>query len=185
MRAVIVLFVMLCAVPASGQTAPEIVDAPAADATAQRRAVAHLLSAIHELPPRAQFEKAARDPWTVVASLAAGRGPIAERAVEAMFYWPTDATFAFAEATLANPQAPRGRRHRVLLLVAETYGERATALVVPFLGDPDRQLRITAAAAVAKIRSVEAFAALDAAVAAERDSAVAAQMRRYARRILP
>lgn len=183
MKIIITVLIMMVSVPAFAQTAPTHAPAAPAASKSERRAVSMLLSAIHELPARAEFEKAATNPQLVLVSIAAGRGPIAERAVDALFMWPNDLTFTWATGQLVDPKTSHARLHGLLLGLATTYKGRATSHVTPFLRDADPQVRITAAAAIAKIRTDEAFAQLDAAIAAESDELVAAQMRHYARRL--
>lgn len=182
MKHLIVALILGFSSAAFAQTAPQTVPVPAVKPE-ERQAVSLLLRAIHELPARAEFEAVSNDPYAVVVSIAQGSGPIAERAVEAMFLWPTDQTFALAQAQLADPATKSGRRHRLLMLLADTYQDRATTVVAPYLTHTDARLRITAAAALAKIRTDAAFAQLDDAVALEKNEAVAAEMRRYARRV--
>ena len=155
---------------------------PAVD-PAEREAVVRLLRVIHDLPPRESFEEATANPVSVLRELASGNGPIAERAVMALFMWPNDQTFELVMDMLSDVNTPDGRRHRLLVHLATSYGERATDVVVAHLQHADAQMRITAASAVAKIRTEKAFEALDAAIAAEENAAVARAMQRYARRI--
>lgn len=177
MRALIVLLMIFVAAPAFAQTTSP---APGLPPSGERAAIATLLSAAHELPPREQFAARASDPRLVLRSIADGRGPIAERAVEAMFMWPDDRTFAFAQEQLSSDAIPRGRRNRLLLLIAGTFGERAVPTIVAHLSHDDRQVRITAAAAAALTESPVALDALEVAIASEEEQATAREMLRRA-----
>lgn len=146
------------------------------------KSVRVLLSAIHELPQRAEFEAVARDPQAIVLQVAQGDGPIADAALEASFMWPNDKTFVAAVSELTSGQSRR--TNKLLMLLARHYGEQATPAVIPFLDHAQSRVRVTAAAALAEIRSEPAFAAIDRAVASEKDDATRKQLERYARRVI-
>ena len=180
MRWFVCVFVLLLAAAAAAQT---VTQADTSVSSTDRAAVSYLLGAIHEMPTKSQLEAASSRPWLTLTRIAQGRGPIAERAVDSVFLWPDDRTFHWAVAAVAQPDVSRARLNRLLLRLAVVFGARSTDVVVSFFGHHDAQVRITAAAAVARIRTDEAFAHLDRAIAAEAEAPVAEAMRRYAVRV--
>lgn len=166
--------------PPSG--APVQVDAPFTDE--ERKAVSLLLTAYHELPARSEFERVARSPQTILRAIATkGSGPFAERAIEALFLWPSDETYAFALELLGAPDATAGRQQRLLMLLCRELGARAIPVAAPFLQHEDRAMRITAAAALASTDADEAFTLVERALAIEQDATTRKAMERYARRL--
>lgn len=187
-RWITILSVCLCAVGADVAAQARNDATPPAPPTAPddaRKAVAFLLSAHHDLPPRQQFEEAAPDAKRTLFDIAAtSGGPIAERAVEALFMWQSNDVFAWGALALGSADTSEGRRHRLMMLMAKTFGARAVQPIAPYLRSDERRLRLTAAAALAAIRTEEAFALIDAALEREKDPAARRELQRYARRVV-
>ncbi len=139
---------------------------PAHAQDAAKTRVLALLSAIHELPARSDFDAAApnaRDIVLAVARDATVTGPHRTRALEALRYWPDDAAFAAYRLALETKAA----RHKTLRMLGATFGARALPVLTPYLRHADPQLRVTALEAVADVEGSAADALLSQALVVE------------------
>lgn len=148
----------VASVPASAQDQGPRVDAPAESV----REVTLLLSGYHDLAPRASFESVAGAP-AIVRALAEGpHSLVRDRALAALGrYWPSGDVYLLYANIIADPATPLGTRHRVVLMYAEAFGDRAIPAIRPLLGAADLQLRVTAVQALGRIGSDEALALID------------------------
>lgn len=159
-------------VPATGSTEVE------------RQAISFLLTSYHELPAKAEFEKTARDPQSILRAIALrGKGMYAERAIEALFLWTSAENFTFMMSLLRADDVKAGRQHRLLMSLGQHYPTLSVDLLGEFLQSEDRALKITAAAALQSIGSAKSFAMIEDAVNNEKDPASKAAMERHARRV--
>ena len=128
------------------------VSSSAADA---RASVQALLGAIHELPSRKVFERAGGDETRALLTefaLDAELFPAyRHRALEALGYWPDDATWQLYVGLLTASETPDTTRHNLLRQLTRAFGERAVPKVEPYLDHLDPQLRMTATAALAEV----------------------------------
>lgn len=124
------------------------------DAAAERDRVVALLSARHDLPPRSMFDAAAADPRPHVLALAEDDKLFpAHRyaALLALRYWPDDAALAAYRRALTSEKSLPALKHRVIAYFPDTFGPRALPELVPFLEDPDPQIRVSAVSAIARV----------------------------------
>jgi hypothetical protein len=153
----------VCTTASAQQTAGPVdpVTVPIDSPEAQRVEV--LLSAYHELPSKAEFEKAS-DVRTILSTMARDRQAprLQKRAIEALAYWPDAATLQVFEAVLADPQTRTGTRHFTLMTTGKAFGADGLDVLEPYLAASDLQLRLTAVDAVAATRSDRGFAMLEA-----------------------
>jgi len=75
-------------------------------------------------------------------------------------YWASGEVFLLYLDTVASVDTPDGTRHRTVLLLAETFGDRAIPALQPLLHSDDLQLRITAVQALGTIQTDESYALL-------------------------
>lgn len=152
--ALIALSVSLLSAPAFAQVAP----GPGSFAQDDVKTVTMLLSGYHDLAPQASFD-AVRNAPQIVETLA--RGPhshIRDRALAALGrYWPSADVFLLYANVIASPDTAEGTRHRTVLMMAESFGDRAIPALEPLLHANDVQLQITAVQALGSIGSDEAF----------------------------
>jgi len=130
-----------------------------------RERVLWLLSAVHELPTKAAFEKASSDARALVLAVARDPkvvGPQRTRALEALRYWPDQAALDVHVAALSEPAL----QQRALRLLGG-FGERGLDALAPYLRHADPQVRATAVAAVADVKGTRAGALLRATNATE------------------
>lgn len=171
-----VALLLLCI--GSAQAEPK----PSPDA---RMKVEALLRAHHGLPERSQLEAASK-PHTaaLLRTIAADTStfpPVRAAAFEALKWWPDDATLALYARGI-SAETPVNLRHKVLRYMV-VFGDRALPLLSGALGDPDRDIRLTAMNAVDDIAGARADKVLAQAAAAEKNPRVKHEMeRRIARR---
>lgn len=181
LRSMTVWVCVALAGPAMAQVAPGggpgvVVETPA---QAERAQVERLLRGYHGLPERSLFEAAAADPAAVLRAVAADEAiftPMRKAAVEALKWWPDEATWALY-GRLAAPGGDVGLRHRVLRDVV-VFGERALPVLSAALGDADPQVRVTAAYALFDLPGEAGGAVLREAVKGEADPQVRGQIER-------
>lgn len=121
-----------------------------------------LLSGYHGLPDRAALDDVP-DARQIVLAFAHSDAPLVrDRALAALgHFWPSGDVFLLYATTLASPDTPDGTRHRAMILAAEVFGDRAVPMIVPYLGNADVQLRLTAVEALGHVRNDAAVAALE------------------------
>ncbi len=179
MRAMTVMtaFLALSAGPAcagpNAQTGQQTAEQKAAGARAQVEA---LLRGYHGLPERARFEAAADDPASILRAIAADpyAGPLRPAALEALKWWPDDATFTLYVGALDGSN-PVGVRHKVLRYLT-VFGDRAVPALTERLSDPDAQIRRTAATALFDLPGAAAGKALTEAAQREADPKLKAEL---------
>ncbi|RVU47924.1 hypothetical protein EA187_00360 [Lujinxingia sediminis] len=156
----------------SDTSAPGVSD----DASAARdahieEAVLMLLSQHHRAPTLKQLEGLTPRARYFVERIARDEDAFAfhrERALIALGYWADDATFNYLAGLLDNPQTDESLLHTLLPLLANSFGERAVGELTPFVLEHDNvQVRISAAAALGRLNSDEAFKILDIAIEQE------------------
>ena len=146
-------------------------------------AIDALLRAIHEVPDKAAFERVTPDARQRLEALARNDKLFPAqryRALEAIGHWPDAQTFELYATVLDAPPTPRGARHRLLRLLSHHYGAEARPILARYLEHADRELRKTAAAALADRLDRPARELLQAAVKRETDDGV----RRYVESLL-
>jgi hypothetical protein len=110
-----------------------------------------LLSAHHELPPRAVFEREVPGAKEVLKSLAMRAElfrPHRNRAIEALALWPDDDVRALYRALLADEATPELTKHRILLLVPRVFAGETAEIMEPWRTHPNPRFRRTAAIAL-------------------------------------
>lgn len=167
--------------PAMAQVAPGGGTGPAVQTPAQveRAQIERLLRGYHGLPERARFEAAAADPAQVLRAVAVDGAiftPMRKAAVEALKWWPDEATFA-VYTRLAAAGGEVGIRHRVLR-DAVVFGDRALPMLTAALGDADPQVRVTAAYALFDLPGEAGGALLREAAKGEADPQARSQIER-------
>lgn len=141
-----------------------------------------LLSGYHELPTREALA-AVPGAHDIVLALAHTDGMMTrDRALAALgHYWPSGDVFLLYAKTVASPTTPDGTRHRIMVLAADAFGERAVPMLTPYLSNADVQLRITAVEALGRIRTDEVVALLEAHAAGESNPIVLERIERATR----
>ena len=132
-----------------------------------------LLSGVHELAPASSFD-AIPNAYRIVHSLASGPdGVVRDRALAALGrYWPSGDVFLLYAGVIASPATKEGTRHRVILMLAESFGERAIVALEPLLSSSDLQLRITTVQALGAIGTDEAIATINEQVSSDEPAAL-------------
>jgi hypothetical protein len=121
--------------------------------------VSMLLSGYHDLASQETLSQVP-NARSIVETLAQGpNGFVRNRALAAMGrYWPSGDVYLLLANVLTADDTPEGTRHRVLLLFADAFGDRAIPVIRPFLAANDLQLQITAVQAFGMIGTDEAVA---------------------------
>ncbi|MFN3201285.1 MAG: HEAT repeat domain-containing protein [Bradymonadia bacterium] len=146
---------------------------PKADTT-PRGQVMSLLLARHQLPVQKQFEAASPEAPAILKQVVKDASvPDFQRyaAYEALGYWPDDEVFDLYLAAIAKEQA-EGQRHRVMRYLAQSFAERSVTPLAAALRDPDPQIRITAATALADVPGAKGQAAINEALKWESNKVV-------------
>ena len=141
----------------------------------QETKIRFLLSSRHSLPDRASFERASTDPRRILNQIIAS-GPekrVLDRCLEALSYWPDESLHALYEGLLRNGDLATSSQHRLLLLVAKTFPEKAMSSIEPFLHQPDQKLLLTAIHALGSLKTPAAYQRLSQLSDASQDGLVA------------
>lgn len=119
--------------------------------TAQHKHVRLLLSAHHQLPAKAHFEKVSPNVQTLLFDVASSKDTFAYhrlRALEALgMYWKDQKAFALYGTLLADSKTAEGTKHRLMMMSTKYYGAQGLVHIKGFINHKDLQLRWTAAAA--------------------------------------
>jgi hypothetical protein len=118
--------------------------------------IALLLSAHHELPPRALFEQQIPQAKELLIALAMRTElfrPHRNRAIEALSMWPDDDVRQVYLALLDDARTPVLTKHRILLLVPKVFGAETPKVLEPWRTHPDARLRETALTAIRRSQS--------------------------------
>lgn len=143
-----------------------------------------LLSGYHEIADLEAFATVPDAPQIVDALARGPHGLIKDRALAALGrYWPSADVYLLYADVLTAEDTPEGTQHRVMLLFAKTFGDRAMPIVESYLAHEDARLRLTAVQALAQIGTNEAFARIDSHAETVRDPVMLKQIDRYARTI--
>ena len=134
------------------------------------RRVRLLLSAHHELPPRALFVKATPRARDVLLEIARDDQIFRlhrYRALEALgSYWADDEVLDLYARLLRGSETEL-LEHRVMMFAASSFGRHSVPLLVPYLSSPQMQLRLTAVEALALVDEEPSRDALRARLEAE------------------
>ncbi len=168
----ILLAALLLASPALAQDNGNGGELDRFDPTAVQK-VELLLRGYHGLPERDAMTSIP-DAQKIVAALAQSEGRLTrDRALAAMgHFWPSGDVFLLYAKTLASPDTPEGTRHRIMILAADVFGERAVPMLKPYLQNENVQLRMTAVDALGYIRTDEVVAILENHARGERNAIV-------------
>lgn len=161
LSALIVLTVSLFCGSAFAQVANGPTGGPTTFAQDDVRTVTLLLSGYHDLAPQSSFDAVPNAP-AIVETLARGsHSVVRDRALAALgSYWPSADVFLLYANVIASSDTAEGTRHRVVLMMAESFGNTAIPAIKPLLSADDLQLQITAVQALGSIGSDEAFATI-------------------------
>lgn len=121
-----------------------------------------LLSGYHGLPDEGSL-RSVKDAHEIIQVLATSDGLlIRDRALAALGnFWPSADVYLLYANVLADPKTPDATRHRVMILAAEVFGDRAVPVIKPYLTSNDVQLRLTAVEALGRVRTEEVVAILE------------------------
>ena len=160
---------------ASSQTAPipqtgsSVDHFPAADVARARL----LLSGYHGLPDRDVLTQSPNAFEIVRALSQSSDSLVRDRALQALSrFWPSGDVFLAYANVLADPNTAEGTRHRVMLLAADVFADRAVPMIRPYLEADDVQLRLSAVEALGRVRTDEVVAILTARAEVETDPVV-------------
>lgn len=146
------------------------------------RTVTMLLSGYHDIAPQTSFDDVANAPRIVTAIANGAHSLVRDRALAALGrYWPSADVYLLYANVIASPDTAEGTRHRVVLMLAESFGDRALPALRPLLEVPDLQLQLTAVQAIGSIGTDEAFDLLIDLSRAVSNPALLAQIDRSAR----
>ena len=119
--------------------------------TAQHKHVRLLLSAHHQLPAKAHFEKVSPNVQALLFDVASDKDTFEYhrlRALEALgMYWKDQKAFALYGTLLASSKTAEGTKHRLMMMSTKYYGAKGLVHIKGFIDHKDLQLRWTAAAA--------------------------------------
>lgn len=183
MRALTVMTALLALTAAPACAAPNAqTGAATAGQKADRGRIEALLRGYHGLPERSRFEAAAADPAATLREIAADTyaGPMRTAALEALKWWPDDATFALYIGAIGAENAA-GVRHKALRYLP-VFGDRAIPVLSGQTSDPDVQIRRTAATALFDVPGEAAGRALREAALKESDPALRAEIEAFVAR---
>ena len=138
-----------------------------------------LLSGYHGIPDRTVFEEALENPRDVLLAIAQDDEMFAmhrDRAMAALGYWADDQIYAFYLDRLEADETSEMNRHRLIGLLASSFGDTAIEDIEPFLVSDDVQFRLTAVHALTEIASPAAMSLLDTALSIETNSIVIDQI---------
>ena len=141
-----------------------------------------LLSGYHGLPSKETFEQALDHPKAIVYSLAADKDGFSlhrKRALSALGYWADAGVLRLYVQLLQDDQTADAIRHRLVMLVAEHFPKEALGHLKPYLSHSDLQYRLTAIEAIRRIPTDEAVAALEAALATEKNEVARKRLEKY------
>lgn len=162
-------------------TAPATLSATDAEAQIKR-----LLSHHHEVPLRKDLEHqvpGAREVLDAIARDASAFTFYRQRALAALAQWPDARTMALYEEILNGSATPEALRHHVIAFAARAFEDAAIGMLTPFLSAEDVQLRLSAATAIGRIGSEQAFGLLTKAAQHEADPLVREHMLEAARTV--
>lgn len=147
--------------------------------------VAHvrlLLSGYHGLPDREALA-ASPNAFAIVSALSHSDNVLVrDRALEALGrFWPSGDVFLAYANVVADETTPDGMRHRIMLVAAEVFGDRAVPMIRPYLSVDDVQLRLTAVEALGRIRTDQVVAILEAHADSETNALVLERIARASR----
>ena len=149
---------------------------------AQYERATMLLSGFHGIPPKETFEQKLEAPEHILLGIALSEDTSAvyrKQALTALAYWPNDTVFGVYGRLLQDVRTADTIRHRVMLLLADTFAERALAQLRPYLSDDDLQLRLTAIEAIRRLPSDDAVAALREALKTETNAVAKERLEKY------
>lgn len=119
--------------------------------TAQHKHVRLLLSAHHQLPAKAHFEKVSPNVQMLLLDVASSNNIFEYhrlRALEALgMYWKDQKAFALYGTLLADSKTKEGTKHRLMMMSTKYYGAQGLVHIKGFIDHKDLQLRWTAAVA--------------------------------------
>jgi hypothetical protein len=150
-------------------------------------AITAWLSHYHRLPTAAELERVSPRAREIVFEIALDEDAFLfhrHRAIHALSHWPDHEVFDFLSGLLTDDATDEGLKHHLVMTLARGFGDRAVPLIEPFLlTHEDPQLRISAAAALAKIDGDASHQILLRALEQEENSIVRSRIEHYATRI--
>ncbi|MFP4598599.1 MAG: HEAT repeat domain-containing protein [Persicimonas sp.] len=176
--------------PASGDTTDQTTD-PDSDSPvpfpfdgneAEYERATTLLSGFHGIPAKEVFEQKLDNPEQILLGIALNEDTSAvyrKQALAALAYWPGDTVFSLYGRLLKDTQTEDTLRHRVMLLMAEHFEDRALEKLRPFLSDDDLQLRLSAIEAIRRLPSDDAVEALREALKTETNTVAQKRLEQY------
>ncbi len=176
--------------PTSGDTTDQTTD-PGSDSPvpfpfdgneAEYERATMLLSGFHGIPPKETFEQKLDNPEQILLGIALSEDTSAvyrKQALAALAYWPGDTVFSLYGRLLKDAQTEDTIRHRVMLLMAEHFADRALEKLRPYLSDDDLQLRLSAIEAIRRLPSDDAVEALREALKTETNAVAKKRLEQY------
>lgn len=173
LRATIILWIVVIALPAAAQVAGDSPAGPPDDATpmpipaqaASVESVTLLLSGYHGLPDRQTFESLDGNVRAVLWTIATDEtafGYHRNRALAALGYWPDDALLdlyvELLQTSLEGGETPMA--HHLVAMLAYTFGQEAVTFLTPLLQHDSVQVRLSAVHGLGVVGTASAVAAL-------------------------